>query len=53
VRVATEMAGGGGAPAAARGGGGGGGVSARRGKPLGFYRRDLTGDVVVTTEMPP
>jgi hypothetical protein len=47
------MAGGGGAPAVAQVAWGGGGVGARRGKALFFYRRDLTGDVAVTTEMPP
>jgi hypothetical protein len=31
----------------------GSGVDAKRGKALGFYRRDLIGDVGVTAEMLP
>jgi hypothetical protein len=31
----------------------GGGVGVKRGKALGFYRRDLTCDVGVTAEMLP
>jgi hypothetical protein len=30
----------------------GGGVGARRGRALGFDRRDLTSDVAVTAEIP-
>jgi hypothetical protein len=50
---ALEKDGGGEFTSGGAGGAVGGGVGARRGKALGFYRGDLTGDVAVTTEIPP